>query len=120
MHDEEEVEEEDETKAEDQDEDDGKEPWTVGQGEMVTTSADDVDTMVDNERISLPEHGQEMRAHTPWPQPLATALRPQTLEPPPQPRTLETHCLTGVEGLGLWSPRKPPRQSQVCKKRSQP
>ena len=32
----------------DQHEDDGKEPWTLGQGEMLNTSAGDVDTMVDD------------------------------------------------------------------------
>ena len=52
-----EVEEEDEDEEEDKDEDDGKEPWTIGQGEMVDISADDADTMVDDEptvRGSLP------------------------------------------------------------------
>jgi len=37
---------------------------------MVNTSADDVDTMVDDEPIVLPEQGQETREHTPRPQPL--------------------------------------------------
>jgi len=90
--DEEVVEEEDEDEEEDQDEDDGKEPRTIGQGEMVNRSADDVDTMVDNQPILLPEQGQEMREHTPWPQPL---------EPRPRPRTLETHPLSGLEHLCL-------------------
>jgi hypothetical protein len=66
---EEEVVDEDEEK----DEDNGKEPRTIGQGEMVNTSADDVDTMVDNVPTVLPEQGQEMRDHTPRPQPLAPA-----------------------------------------------
>ena len=35
--------------------DDGKEPWTIRQGEMVNTSAYDVDTMVDDQPIVLPE-----------------------------------------------------------------
>jgi hypothetical protein len=42
----------------------------IGQGEMVNTSADDADTMVDDERTVLPEpgqvmeQGQEMYEHT--------------------------------------------------------
>jgi len=50
-------EEEDKDEEEDEDEDDGKEPWTIGQGEMVNTSADDVDTMVDDQPIVLSEQG---------------------------------------------------------------
>jgi hypothetical protein len=71
------VEEEDEDEEEDKDVDDGKEPRTIGQGEMVNTSGDDADTMVDDEPTVLPEQrrdmgqGQEMREHTPWPQPPA-------------------------------------------------
>jgi hypothetical protein len=42
------VEEEDEDEEEDKNENDGKEPWTIGQGEMVNTSADDADAMVDS------------------------------------------------------------------------
>jgi hypothetical protein len=42
---------------EEEDEDNGKEPRTIGQGEMVNTSADDVDTMVDDEPTVLPEQG---------------------------------------------------------------
>jgi len=92
---------------EEEDENNGKEPRTIGQGEMVNTSADDVDTMVDNEPTVLPEQGQEMRGHTPRPQPLAPAPRPQTPEPPPRPRTPETHTLTGLEFLGLVTPQEP-------------
>jgi len=92
---------------EEEDEDNGKEPWTIGQGEMVNSSAHDVDTMVDNERTVLPEQGQEMREHTPRPQPPASAPRPQTPEPPPQPRTPETHTLSALEFLGLVTPQKP-------------
>jgi hypothetical protein len=36
---------------EDENDDDGKEPWTIGQGEMVNSSADDVDTIVDDQPI---------------------------------------------------------------------
>jgi len=96
--DEEVVEEEDEDEEEDQDEDDGKELRTLGQGEMVNTSADDVDTMVDDQPIVLPEQGQEMCEHIPWPQPP---------EPRPRPRTPETHPLSGLEHLRLVTPQKP-------------
>ena len=74
---------EDEEEDEDEDEDDGKEPRTIGQGEMVNTSADDADTMVDNQPTVRPEHGQEMGEHTSRPQPPAPAPRPLTPEPPP-------------------------------------
>jgi hypothetical protein len=95
------VEEEDEDEEEDQDEDDGKEPRTLGQGEMVNTSADDVDTMVDDQPIVLPEQGQEMRKSSPRLQPPAPAPRPQTPEPRPRPQTPETHPVSGLEHLGL-------------------
>jgi hypothetical protein len=90
------VEEEDEDEEEDKDENDGKEPRTIGQGEMVNTSPDDADTMVDDELTVLPEQGQEMREHTPRPQPPAPAPWPHTPEPSPQPRTPETHTLSGL------------------------
>jgi len=90
-----------------EDEDNGKEPRTIGQGEMVNTSADDVDTMVDDQPIVLPEQCQEMCKHTPRPQPPAPAPRPQTPEPSPRPRTPETHTLSGLEFLGLVTPQKP-------------
>jgi hypothetical protein len=35
---------------------------------MVNTSGDDVDTMVDDQRFVLPEHGQVMHEHTTQPQ----------------------------------------------------
>jgi hypothetical protein len=100
---EEEVVDEDEEK----DEDNGKEPRTIGQGELVNTSADDVDTIVDDKPTVLPEQRQEMREHTPRPQPLAPAPRPQPPEPPPRPQTPETHTLSGLEILGLVTPQKP-------------
>jgi hypothetical protein len=102
-----EVEEEDEDEEEDKDEDDGKEPRTIGLGGMVNTSADDADTMVDDEPTVLPEQGQEMREHTPRAQPPAPAPRPQTPEPSPRPRTPETHTLSGLEFLGLVTPQTP-------------
>jgi len=83
-----EVEEEYEVEEEDQDEDNGKEPWTIGQGEMVNTSADDADTMVENEPTVLPEQGQKMNEHTPRPQPLAPA--PCSQSPGASPTTMNS------------------------------
>ena len=97
----------DEDEEEDKDEDDGKEPQTIGQGGMVNTSADNADTMVDNEPTMLPEQRQEMREHAPQPQPTTPAPRPQTLEPPPRPPTQATHTLSGLEILVLVTPQKP-------------
>jgi len=74
---------------------------------MVNTSADDADTMVDDEPTVLPEQGQEMREHTPRPQPPAPDPRPQTPEPSPRPPTPETHTLSGLEYLGHVTPQKP-------------
>jgi len=76
----------------------------IGQGEMVNISADDVDTMVDDQPIVLPEQGQEMHEHTPRPQPPAPAPRPQTADARPRPRTPDTHPLSGLEHLGLLKP----------------
>jgi hypothetical protein len=73
-------EEEDEEQDEDEDEDNGKEPRRIGQGEMVTTSADDADTMVDDQHTVLPEQCHELRKHTPQPKPLAPTACPQPLE----------------------------------------
>ena len=56
----EEDDEEDEDADEDEDEDNGTKPQMIGQQEMVNTSADDVDTMVDDQPIVLPEQHQEM------------------------------------------------------------
>jgi hypothetical protein len=66
-------------------------------------AADSVDTMVDNQPIVLPV--QHM--HTPRPQPPVPAPWPQTPEPHPRPQTLETYPLSGLEHLGLVTPRKP-------------
>jgi hypothetical protein len=74
-----------EDEDEDEDEDGGKEPRTMGLGEMANTSADDLDTIADDQPIMLPEEGQEMREHTPRPQPSAPATPRQTLEPHPRP-----------------------------------
>jgi hypothetical protein len=70
---------------EEEDEDNGKEPRRIGQGEMVNTSADDVDPKVDDEPTVLHMQGQEMREYTPRPQPEAPTPRPHTLERPPCP-----------------------------------
>jgi hypothetical protein len=100
------VEEEVKDEEEDEDEDDGKELWTIGQGERVNTSADDADTMVADEPTVLPEQGQEMRKNNLRPQPPAPAPRPQTPEASPQPRTPQTHTLSGLWFLGLVTPQK--------------
>jgi hypothetical protein len=63
-------EQEDRDEEEDKDDDDGKEPRTIDQGEIVITSADDVDTMAHNRPIVLPEEGPEVCEYTPRPQPL--------------------------------------------------
>jgi len=106
MEDEEEVEEEDEDEAEDKDEDDGKEPQTIGQGESVNTSADDVDTMVDDQQILLPEQGQKVGEHTQWPQLPAHAPGQRTPDPRPRPYTQGNHPLGGLEHLGLATPHE--------------
>jgi hypothetical protein len=100
-------EEVDQDEEEEKDEDDGKEPRTIGQGEMVNTSTDDADTRVDDQPIVLPEQWQEMREHTPRPQPLAPARRPQTPDPRPRPRTPESHPLNRLEHLGMLTKEKP-------------
>jgi len=92
---------------EEEDEDNGKEPPTIGQGEMVNTSAGDADTMVDNEPTVIPEQGQELREHTPQPKPPAPAPRPQTPEPPPRPRNPETRTLSGLESFEFLTPHEP-------------
>jgi len=104
---EEEEEEEDENEEEDKDEDDGKEPRTIGQGEMVNSLADDVDDMSDNQPIMLPEQGHGMREDTLWPHPLAPAPLRHSPEPRPRPWTPETHPLGGLDHLALVTPQKP-------------
>jgi hypothetical protein len=54
---EQEEEEEDENEEEDHDDDYGKEPQTIGQGEMVNSSAHNVDTIEDNQPTVFPEQG---------------------------------------------------------------
>jgi hypothetical protein len=97
----------DEDEEEEEDEDNGKEPRTIGQGEMVNTSADNVDTMVHDEPTVLPWQRQEMREHASRQKPPAPAPRPPTLESPPRPRNPETHTLSGLEFLGLVTTQNP-------------
>jgi len=52
---EEDEEQEEEEDKEDEDEDDGKEPGTIGQGEIVNWFAEGIDPMVDDPQIMLPE-----------------------------------------------------------------
>jgi len=66
-------EEEKDGQKEDENANNGKEHPTIGQEQMVNTSADDVDTMVNNQPIVLPEQGQKMSKHSPRPQPPAPA-----------------------------------------------
>jgi hypothetical protein len=75
--------EEEEEEDENKDENHGKEPWTIGQCEMGNKSADDVDSMVDDHPIVIPEWGQQISEHTPWPHPLLPAPWPQTPDPLP-------------------------------------
>jgi uncharacterized membrane protein YdbT with pleckstrin-like domain len=82
---EEEEEEEEEDEEEDEDECDDKEPQTIGQGEIVNTSGDHIGTMVNIKPIVLPAQGQDICKHSPHPQHLAHAQRPQTAEPRPRP-----------------------------------
>jgi hypothetical protein len=103
----EEVAEEDVNEEEDQDEDDGKEPRRNGQGDMVNTSADDFDAVVDDQPIMLPEQCQDMSEHTPRPQPPAAATLPDTLAPCPRPPCTETDPLSRLEHLELVTPQKP-------------
>jgi hypothetical protein len=104
--DEEDEEEEDEKEkevvdeAEEEDEDNGKEPLTIGQGEMVNTSADDAYTMVDDKPTVQPGQGQEARKHTHPPHPLVCAPRPQTPEPPPTPTNSANSYLQWAGVLG--------------------
>jgi hypothetical protein len=66
----------DENEEESEHEENGKQPRTIGQGEIVNSSADDVDSMVDNQPTVLPEQSKEMRKHNLRPQPPAPARWP--------------------------------------------
>jgi len=95
---EEDKEQEDEDEEEDKDEVDGKEPQTLGQGVMVNQSADNVDTIVEDQPIVLPEQGQKMWEHNQW---------PHSPECRTWPWTPETHPFSKLEHLGLVRPPKP-------------
>jgi hypothetical protein len=75
---------------------------------MIHTSADDVDTMVDDQPIMLPAQRLLMREYTPPPQPRAPAPWPETPKHRPRPRTPETHLITGLEHLRLMMLQRPP------------
>jgi len=79
----------------------------IGQGETVSTTADDVDTMVDGEPILPSYHAQEMPENTPRPHPLVSAPQQHTPETCPGPWTPETDLLSVLEGLGLVIMQKP-------------
>jgi hypothetical protein len=73
----EEDEEEHEDEKENGDENDGKEPWMIGQGELVNKMVDGVDTMVDDQPIVITEQRQEMLERTSQPHPLLPTRSPQ-------------------------------------------
>jgi hypothetical protein len=95
----------DEAEEEDEDEDNSKECRTIGQGEMVNTLADDANTMVVFQPTILPEQGQGLREHTPWPQPLMPAPGSQPPALCPRPRTAETQTCSGLDVLELVTPQ---------------
>jgi len=99
--------EENEDDDEYEDEDEGKDCWTIGKGEMVNSSADDVHIMVDNQPTVRREQGQEMREHTTPPPLPASAPQPQTPEPRQRPQTPETHPLSWLEFWRLLTPQIP-------------
>jgi len=78
-----------------------------GQGEMVNTSANNVDTRAEDQPIVIPEQGQEMIEHTWQPQPLAPTPQLQTPEPHPHPWTPVTDPLSGLQDLGHVTEQKP-------------
>ena len=116
-NDDEEVEEVDEDK--DEDEDDGKEHWTIGQGEMVNTPADDVDTIVDNQptcylskakRCASIPHGHKL-----WPLPHGHNHRCLTHDH--KPRWLNPSM--GWSFLGLWLHKNLAHRRPPCETRRQ-
>jgi len=105
-----------EVEEEDEDEDDSKEPWMIGQGEMVNSSAVHVDSMVHDQPIVLPEQGQEMCYHNPLPKPPAPPAWPPTPEPRPHPRTPGTHPLSVLVFRGFWCHINIPQWCQLWEK----
>ncbi|KAF8538641.1 hypothetical protein BDD12DRAFT_805955 [Trichophaea hybrida] len=96
-----EVKKEEDMVEEDKDEDDGKETRTIGQGEMVYISAEDVDTMVDDRAIVIPEQGKEMIQIRPRPRPPVPTPLPDIPDPGAPPPTPETHHLSRLEHIWL-------------------
>jgi len=74
---------------------------------MVKTSANDVDTMVDDQPFVLPQQGQEICEYSPTQRHLSPAPLPQTPELRPQHRTPETYPLSGLDDVWLVMPLKP-------------
>jgi len=113
--DEEEEEEENEDEVEDDNDDAGKEPRIIGQGMLVTTSADDVDTMADDQPNVRPQLGKEMCKHTWQLQTPAPATRPQTTEHCPQPVSLEPDPPLGASFYAFLHRKTLSWWRQLCK-----
>ena len=75
-----------------------------GKREMVNSSADDANTIVDDEQTMLPEQGQEKCDHIRQLQLPAHTLRLKTPEPPTRPPTPQTHTLSGRVFLEVMTP----------------
>jgi hypothetical protein len=58
---------EDEEQDENEIENNGKESRMIGQEEIVNTSADDANSVIDGQRPVLRAPGQKLLNHTPWP-----------------------------------------------------
>ena len=99
--------EEEEDENEDENEDDGKEPRMIGQGEFANSSADNVDTMEDDQLILQPEQSQKLREHTLRPQLPVHAPSPQTPQHRLWPWTPLTHPVTGIEVWRHVTPEEP-------------
>jgi hypothetical protein len=98
---------EDGNENEDENKDDGQEPQMVGQGEIVNTSADDVDLMVDNQPIILPAQCKEMCKDSLQHQPLAAGPWPLSREPHPGPHPPESHPLSRLHNVDLVTAQNP-------------
>jgi len=111
---------EEEEEDEDEDEDDGKEPQMITQGEMVNTSADDVDTTVDDQPMVLSQQGHEMREHTPQPQPPAPAPRLKPLSLAHDNERWRLIPSVRWRLWDLWLHKNNAQRREVCKKLMQP
>jgi len=87
----------------------GQLPPKIGQWEMVHSSDNNVDTMVHDQPIVLPEQSPEISEHTSWPQHAPPAPQPHTSEPLPWPcpdekypryPSLRCHSPSGVPWSG--------------------